>query len=95
MEIGQLIKSLAGRDKGKHYLVIGFEGRYVLLSDGQVRSVERPKRKNLKHLQPYRCVAPEIQAEVQNKTLRDTTVRNALNLLLTAGNGQRNKEDGS
>ncbi len=95
MEIGQLIKSLAGRDKGKHYLVIGFEGRYVLLSDGQVRSVERPKRKNLKHLQPYRCVAPEIQAEAQNKTLRDTTVRSALNSLLTAGNGQKNKENGS
>lgn len=94
MEIGQLIKSLAGRDKGKHYLVIGIEGRHVLLSDGQIRSVERPKKKNMKHLQPYRCVAPEIQAEAKNHTLRDTTVRNALRSLLTAGNGQENRENG-
>ncbi len=94
MELGQLIKSLAGRDKGKHYLVVGFEGRRVLLSDGQFRPVNRPKRKNVKHLQPYRFISPEIQAEAQNNALRDTTIRNALNSLLAAGNGQKNKENG-
>ncbi len=92
MEIGQLVKSLAGRDKGKHYLVTGFDGNFVLLSDGQVRLVTRPKRKNTKHLQPYRCVVPQIQEEIQQKTLKDTMVRNTLNALL-ASEGESTNND--
>jgi len=84
VELGQLVKSLAGRDKGKHYFVIGFEGRYVLLVDGRVRSVDRPKNKNVKHLQPYRYVETGIQEEIKQNALKDTTVRNALNTLLAS-----------
>ncbi len=92
MQVGQLVKSLAGRDKGKHYLVIGFDGRYMLLSDGQNRPINQPKKKNAKHLQAYRCVAPEIQEAVKNHTLQDTTVRNMLNTLLAPENKQKMDE---
>ncbi len=57
---GQLVRSLAGRDKGKHYLVIGeLDYKHVLLVDGRSRPVSRPKKKNIVHLQHYeRRAAP-------------------------------------
>lgn len=48
---GFLAYSLAGHDKGELYLIIKEEGDYVYLSDGRVRSLEKPKRKNKKHIQ--------------------------------------------
>ncbi len=58
---GQLVRSLAGRDKGKHYLVIGeLDQKHVLLVDGRSRPVSRPKKKNIIHLQRYeRRAAPD------------------------------------
>jgi len=42
--------SLAGRDKGKTFLVIGVDGGRALLADGKLRRIEHPKSKSLKHL---------------------------------------------
>jgi ribosomal protein L14E/L6E/L27E len=87
MESGQVVKSLAGRDKGKLYLIVGFvEGNRVLLADGRCRTVNSPKKKNLKHLQPYRCVFPEIKERIRQGNLNDNAVRNILNILLSAEN---------
>ena len=54
LQPGQLVRSLAGRDKGKHYLVLRvIDHKYVYLVDGRSRPVARPKRKNKVHLQCY------------------------------------------
>jgi len=45
-----IVLSLAGRDKGKLFYVIGTEGAYVLVADGKGRRLEHPKRKKLKHV---------------------------------------------
>ncbi len=51
---GQLVRSLAGRDKGKHYLVLReLDEKYVFLVDGRRRPIARPKKKNKAHLQHY------------------------------------------
>lgn len=51
---GQLVRSLAGRDKGKHYLVLReIDERYALLVDGRTRPLAKPKKKNKVHLQRY------------------------------------------
>ncbi|MGM0652060.1 MAG: KOW domain-containing RNA-binding protein [Bacillota bacterium] len=51
---GQLVRSLAGRDKGKHYLVLEkLDHKHVLLVDGRSRPIARPKKKNIVHLQHY------------------------------------------
>ncbi|MDW7739615.1 MAG: KOW domain-containing RNA-binding protein [Bacillota bacterium] len=51
---GQLVRSLAGRDKNKHYLVLKeIEQNYVLLVNGRSKPVARPKKKNKAHLQHY------------------------------------------
>ena len=51
LSVGQLVTSRAGRDSGRKYVVIGFdESGYVLVADGMIRKINRPKRKNIKHL---------------------------------------------
>lgn len=48
---GQAAISLAGRDKGRAFLIVEIldEG-YVAIADGQLRKIDKPKRKKLKHL---------------------------------------------
>ena len=48
--VGQIVCSKKGRDKG-YFLAIVEEGQnYVLVCDGKERPLERPKKKNVKHL---------------------------------------------
>ena len=42
--------SLAGRDKGEFFFVLEKTERTVLLADGKSRTLEHPKRKNLRHV---------------------------------------------
>ena len=52
MEIAKsnIIRSGAGRDKGKLFAVLAVEGEYLLLADGKSRKVESPKRKKRRHV---------------------------------------------
>ncbi len=71
---GQLVRSRAGRDKGKRYLVIKvISPREVLLSNGRSRSLGRPKKKNVIHLQPYSRRA-EIEDLIRTQKLTDSQV---------------------
>lgn len=49
--IRQAVKSLAGHDKGTVFCVVGMDGKLLLLADGRRRKVQKPKRKQLKHLE--------------------------------------------
>lgn len=82
LKIGQLVKSLSGRDKEKLYMVIGFSENRVLLADGRTRTVNKPKPKNKKHLQPYRLVMEEINERFRQGNLDDTAIRNGLKTML-------------
>ena len=52
MEIAKsdIVRSDAGRDKGKLFTVLAVEGEYLLLADGKSRKVEHPKRKKRRHV---------------------------------------------
>ena len=52
MEIAKsnIVRSDAGRDKGKLFVVLAAEGEYLLLADGKTRKVESPKRKKRRHV---------------------------------------------
>ena len=45
-----IVRSDAGRDKGKLFIVMAVQGEYLLLADGKSRKVESPKRKKRKHV---------------------------------------------
>ena len=51
-EKGMLVKSLAGHDAGELYIIVETDAQYVYLVDGKIRTLDRPKRKKRKHVQP-------------------------------------------
>lgn len=49
--LGQIVHSKAGRDKNKYFIIVGIiDEDYVLVADGQLRKIESPKKKKIKHL---------------------------------------------
>jgi len=50
MKIGDTVISLKGHDRGVLYVIIGIEETSVLLCDGKTKLLDRPKRKNIRHL---------------------------------------------
>ena len=51
VEVGSVVFSRAGRDKGIFFLVVEVvDDVYVRLADGDVRRLEKPKLKKIKHL---------------------------------------------
>ena len=48
---GRIVKSLAGRDKDKYFVVLEvIDDIYCLIADGDTRKVDMPKKKKKKHL---------------------------------------------
>ncbi len=52
LQRGAVIRSLAGRDKGRLLAVMQAEGRTVTVCDGSERPLNRPKSKNIRHVEP-------------------------------------------
>ena len=69
LEIGRVVCSRAGRDKGGFLAVVGHQGEYLLLADGKKRPLERPKRKRRIHLNVTGTVLGE-QSLRSNRELR-------------------------
>ncbi len=81
MEIveGSIVRSIAGRDKGSLFIVISREGDYVYLANGELRKVDRPKRKKLKHLQGTKTVSEFVQNKLASVgKVTNSEVRKAL-----------------
>ncbi len=51
IDIGNIVLSTAGRDKDRYFLVVKVEDNYVYLVDGNLRKVENPKKKKIKHIE--------------------------------------------
>lgn len=81
MEIieGSIVRSIAGRDKGDLFIVLSREGDYAYLANGELRKVDRPKKKKLKHLQGSNSVSEFIQNKLQTTgKVTNSEVRKAL-----------------
>jgi len=48
---GHMVKSLRGHDKDKIYFIIDQDDKYLYLSDGNLKEINKPKKKKLKHVQ--------------------------------------------
>ena len=46
-----LVRSLAGHEKDRLYIIIRQDEEYVWLVDGRNRTMEKPKKKKKKHIQ--------------------------------------------
>ena len=89
LQVGQLVRSRAGRDLGCYYLVYKLEkprkksgSVQVWLVDGRGRTIVNPKLKNPRHLQRTRLVATEFAARVKAGKCTPEDIRAAMNKLL-------------
>ena len=65
--LGQIVHSKAGRDQGKKFIVAEIvDEAYVLISDGDLRRIEKPKRKKIKHLEFTDQVIEHLSEKFQN-----------------------------
>ena len=78
-QIGQVVYSKSGHDKGNLCMIISVEGMYVWLVDGKCRKLAKPKRKKMIHIQPTKYVDAEIANKLaQNAYVLDADIAKAL-----------------
>ncbi|MGI6225185.1 MAG: RNA-binding protein [Peptococcales bacterium] len=70
---GQLVKSRAGRDQDKFYLVFSWDHEYVYVVDGNTRRIQNPKKKNIRHL----WYTDKVASVINNKLETGQKVTNA------------------
>ncbi|NMM63523.1 RNA-binding protein [Clostridium sp. P21] len=75
--IGKLVCSKAGRDKGKFFIILSvLDDEYVYICDGDLRTVEKPKKKKVKHLNFTSSVAEEIRdLLISNQKVNSAMIR--------------------
>ncbi len=72
-ELGQLVVSAAGRDRGRYYIVARIlDDTTVAVTDGAYRPVSNPKKKNVRHLMMTRTV----NSSLREKLLRGIGITN-------------------
>ena len=64
---GELARSLAGHDKDSVYVIIEAQKDSVSLCDGRIRTLDRPKIKNVKHIQ---IIHRQLDGEITDENIR-------------------------
>ena len=78
-QIGQVVYSKSGHDKGDVQMIVAVEGEYLFLADGRRRKLEKPKRKKQMHVQPTFYVENEVAAKLQEGAyVLDADIKKAL-----------------
>ena len=77
---GQMARSDAGHDRGKLYVILEVVGETVLLADGIHKTIEKPKKKKLKHLKPIDWL-PDDDVKLSQDKLTNRFIREAVNAL--------------
>lgn len=76
LEVGQFVRSKAGRDRGDVFLVLELlEGDQVMIVDGHRRPLDRPKKKKVKHLQACKRRVADFEAVKKDPEFNDARVR--------------------
>ncbi len=79
IDLGSVVCSKAGRDKGKSFFVVAIEEGYAYLVDGDTRKTDNPKKKKLKHLQKTNYVSDFISEKLRSVgKVTNSEVRKAL-----------------
>ncbi|HIT73731.1 MAG TPA: KOW domain-containing RNA-binding protein [Candidatus Fimicola cottocaccae] len=65
---GQIVFSKSGHDKGGAFIVIDIEEEFLYIVDGKRRTLEKPKRKKIKHVQKTNYVDNDIKDKIENES---------------------------
>lgn len=51
MQIGEVVKATAGKEKENIFVVVSAQDNFVYIANGKRLSILKPKKKNVKHIQ--------------------------------------------
>lgn len=80
--IGYMVRSKAGHDKDSIYFVLNIEKESAFLVDGKIRTITRPKKKNLKHLQIIKKETELGQKIINGNNYNDEEIKRTIKLFL-------------
>ena len=88
-QCGRLVISTQGRDSGRPFIILSMvdEG-FALIADGDLRKVERPKKKKTKHLS---AKPPLIPMSVK---MANSDVRKAIQAAMAENDRTNNSKEG-
>ena len=80
IEVGSIVRSLAGRDQGRLFVVIQeLDSDFVTVANGKLRGMDRLKKKRRKHLKPTGSVVQELRDRLAaGETVEDHEIRSWL-----------------
>jgi len=80
VSVGCAVRSLAGRDEGRLFIVLSFiDEEYALIADGDLRRVEKPKRKKRRHILVVRESLPGLAEKLQKgESVQNHELRSAI-----------------
>lgn len=74
IQIGQFVRSKAGRDRDRIFIVMKIvDEKYVLIADGDLRRIEKPKKKKIRHL----ALLSSVSTSLKDKLSGDGKINNA------------------
>ncbi|VEF49910.1 ribosomal protein [Bacillus freudenreichii] len=64
-QVGQIVSISKGRDAGQFAIVIQLlDDRFVLIADGDKKKFDRPKKKNIQHLECFNYISQEVRSSM-------------------------------
>ena len=91
---GDVVRSLAGHDKGALLCVVDTQGDFLLLADGKERKLNSPKRKRIKHVQRAGSSGHPVLLRLQaGEPVGDSEVRRALAAFRDERNQQQSRRE--
>ncbi|GAA0116395.1 KOW domain-containing RNA-binding protein [Clostridium senegalense] len=78
--LGKVVHSKSGRDRNRYFIIVGILNEdYVYISDGDLRKIEKPKKKKIKHLIFTDMIAQDIKELItNNKKVSNSMIRKFL-----------------
>ena len=79
INVGSVVLSTQGRDKGMYFVVVAVGRDVVYLADGGMRKLNAPKKKNVKHVSDSGAALENIAGKLaEGKKVFDSEVKSAL-----------------
>ena len=80
IKLGSVVLATAGRDKGYLFLVVQvLDNEYVMIANGDNRTLLKPKRKKIKHLKSENVIIDSIAEKLTlGKKVYDSEIYSAL-----------------
>lgn len=79
-EVGQIVRSKRGHDKDKYFFVLDVKDDCLFIADGKSRTMDKPKKKKMIHVQIVNYVSLTIADKIKLKSCMDSDLRKELQI---------------